>query len=103
MHVCYSAVSVGILAMIASRGRVLLRFFVVAVIVVMGGLAMMMRRRLMVGSSVVMMLARWVLPSLCHGKSLLKEESPRRRRANCPAGFRHELHWPLQGGSSDVD
>jgi len=47
MHVCNLAVSVRILAMIASGGGVPLRLFVVAVVVVMSRLAVVIGRRLM--------------------------------------------------------
>ena len=71
MHVRNLAVSVRILAMIVSRGSVLLRLFVVAVIVVMGCLAMVMGRRLMLRSRMVMMLAGDVPLFLCHVEFLL--------------------------------
>jgi len=71
MRVRRLAVSVRILAMVQSRGCVLLRLFVVAVIVIMGSLAVMMRRCFMVRRRIVMMFTRWVLHFVCHGEVLL--------------------------------
>jgi uncharacterized membrane protein YGL010W len=70
------AVAIRVLAMVVSRGRMLLRFFVVAVIVVMSRLPMVMRRRLMLRSRILMMLAGWVLLFLGHGKLLLQKGKP---------------------------
>jgi hypothetical protein len=67
-------VTVGILAMIVSRGRVLLSLFLVAVVVVMSGLAVVMGGCLMLRSRVVMMLARRVLLLFRHGRLLLRNK-----------------------------
>jgi hypothetical protein len=75
MHVCGLGVPVRILAMVLSRGSVLLRFFMISVIVVMGRLAVVMRRRLMLRSGIVMMFAGSVSLFLCHGNFLLQRES----------------------------
>jgi len=68
------AVAVRILAMVVSRGGVLLRLFVVAVIVVMGRLVVVMGRRLVFRSRLVMMLAGRMRLFLCHRKFLLQNE-----------------------------
>jgi uncharacterized membrane protein YGL010W len=67
------AVAVRILAMVVSRGRVLLRLLMVAVIVVMGRLQVVMRRRRMLRSGIVMVFAGRVLLFLGHGNFLLRD------------------------------
>jgi hypothetical protein len=69
------AVTVRILAMVVSRGRVLLRLLMVAVIVVMSRLQVVMRRRMMLRSGIVMVFAGRVLLFLGHGNFLLKTTS----------------------------
>jgi hypothetical protein len=61
------AVAVCILAMVVSRGRVLLGFLMVAVIVVMGRLPVVMCSRLMLRRGTVMVFARRVFLFLGHG------------------------------------
>ena len=52
---------VGKLAMVESRGRVLLRLFVLAEIVMMGRLMVMMRCGVVVRGRRMMMFSRWML------------------------------------------
>jgi hypothetical protein len=66
------AVPVRILAMVVSRGRVLLRLFMVGVIVVMGRLPVVMRRRLMFRGGPVMVFGGRVFLFLGHGNLLLE-------------------------------
>ncbi len=68
------AVSIRVLAMVMSRGRVLFRLFVVAMIMMMRRLAVVMGCRFVLCSGIVMMRARRVLLFLCHGKFLLQYE-----------------------------
>jgi hypothetical protein len=104
MLVCRLAVSVRILAMVESRGRVLLPLLMVAVIVVMGRLPVVVRRRLMVRSGTVMVFAGRVLLFLGHGNFLLDTTSvPDVFRATCPSNFRHELHsWRQRRQTADA-
>jgi hypothetical protein len=69
------AMAVRVLAMVESRGSVLLGLLMVAVIVEMGRLAVVMRRCLMVSSSIVVMFGGLVLLLLGHGNLLLETTS----------------------------
>jgi hypothetical protein len=70
------AVAVRVLAMVVSRGRVLLPLLMVAVIVMMGRLPVVMRRQLMLRSGIVMVFSGRVLLFLGHGNFLLEKGKP---------------------------
>jgi len=65
-------VAIRILAMVVSRGSVLLSLLMVAPIVVMRRLPVVMRRQLMLRSGMVMVFGGWVLLFLGHGNFLLQ-------------------------------
>ena len=66
---------VRVLAVLLSRGGVLLRRFVLANVVLMGGRMMMMRGGMMVSCGVMMMLARGMFRWLRHLELPLKVET----------------------------